>query len=147
MKPAFPVSLGGISPASLLRDQMSFWADRCSDGGGNLGFGRDGSHAECVAVPESAVLPLPKNLGFEEAAGIGVAYITAWAAIVNAAQIQAGETALILGTTGAVGRAAARISHKLGARVIGTVRKASDIPAATFLPVDEPVLVPPVKPE
>ncbi|MBV8330628.1 MAG: zinc-binding alcohol dehydrogenase family protein [Verrucomicrobia bacterium] len=104
--------------------------------GGNLGFGRDGSHAEYVAVPVAAVIPLPQNLGFEEAAGLGVAYITAWAAMVNAAQIKAGETALILGTTGAVGSAAARIAHKLGARVIGTARKASEIPAATFLPVD-----------
>src|ERR1700745_4086085 len=51
--------------------------------GGNLGFGRDGSHAEYVAVP--VVLPLPKNLSFEQAAGIGVAYVTAWAAMVNAA--------------------------------------------------------------
>ena len=64
--------------------------------GGNLGFGRDGSHAEYVAVPVTAVIPLPKNLSFEQAAGIGVAYITACAALVNAAQIQAGETALIL---------------------------------------------------
>ena len=105
--------------------------------GGNLGFGRDGSHAEYVAVPVTAVIPLPKNLSFEQAAGIGVAYITAWAALVNAAQIQTGETALILGTTGAVGSAAARIAHELGARVIGTARKASDIPAAGVLPVDD----------
>jgi len=105
--------------------------------GGNLGFGRDGSHAEYVAVPVTAVIPLPKNLSFEQAAGIGVAYITAWAALVNAAQIQAGETALILGTTGAVGSAAARIARKLGARVIGTARKAADIPRASVLPVDD----------
>ena len=105
--------------------------------GGNLGFGRDGSHAEYVAVPANAVLPLPGNLSFEQAAGIGVAYLTAWAALVNAARIQPGETALVLGTTGAVGSAAARIAHELGARVIGTVRKASDIPAADSLPVDE----------
>jgi NADPH:quinone reductase len=105
--------------------------------GGNLGFGRDGSHAEYVAVPVTAVIPLPKNLSFEQAAGIGVAYITAWAAMVNAAQIQAGETALILGTAGAVGSAAARIARKLGARVIGTARKASDIPPASVLPVDD----------
>jgi NADPH2:quinone reductase len=105
--------------------------------GGNLGFGRDGSHAEYVAIPVSAVLPLPRNLSFEQAAGIGVAYMTAWAAMVNAAQIQAGETVLILGTTGAVGSAAARIAHKLGARVIGTARKASDIPAPGILPVDD----------
>src|SRR6202023_686138 len=82
--------------------------------GGNLGFGRDGSHAEFLPLPAAAVLLLPSNLSFEQAAGIGVAYITAWAALVNAAQIQAGETALILGTTGAVGSAAARIAHKAG---------------------------------
>src|SRR6201984_3175589 len=105
--------------------------------GGNLGFGRDGSHAEFVAIPVTALIPLPRNLSFEQAAGIGVAYITAWAALVNAAKIQAGETVLILGTTGAVGSAAARIAHKVGTRVIGTVRKASDIPPASFVPVND----------
>jgi NADPH:quinone reductase len=105
--------------------------------GGNLGFGRDGSHAEYLTIPATAVLPLPSNLSFEQAAGIGVAYITAWAALVNAAQIQAGETALILGATGAVGSAAARIAHQAGTLVIGTARKASDIPAANVVPVDD----------
>src|ERR1700722_9731479 len=105
--------------------------------GGNLGFGRDGSHAEYLTIPVTAVIPLPKNLSFQQAAGIGVAYITAWAALVNAAQIQAGETALILGTTGAVGSAAARIARKLEVRVIGTARKAADIPPAGVLPVDD----------
>src|SRR6478609_10375381 len=105
--------------------------------GGNLGFGRDGSHAQYLAVPATAVLPLPSNLSFEQAAGIGVAYITAWAALVTAAQVQAGETALILGATGAVGNAAARIARQVGARVIGTVRKASEIPAGNVVPVDD----------
>jgi len=88
-------------------------------------------------VPANAVLPLPSNLSFEQAAGIGVAYLTAWAALVNAARIQPGETVLVLGTIGSVGSAAARIAHELGARVIGTVRKASDIPTADSLPVYE----------
>jgi len=105
--------------------------------GGNLGFGRDGSHAEFVAIPGTAVLPLPRNLSFEQGAAMGVAYITAWAALVNAAKLQAGETVLILGATGAVGSAAARIAHKFGARVIGTVRTASDIPLASFVPVND----------
>jgi NADPH2:quinone reductase len=105
--------------------------------GGNLGLGRDGSHSEYLTIPVTAVLPLPSNLGFEQAAGIGVAYITAWAALVNAAQIQAGETALILGATGAVGSAAARVAQKAGARVIGAARRASDIPAANVVPVDD----------
>jgi NADPH:quinone reductase len=104
--------------------------------GGDLGFARDGSHAEYVAVPAAAVVPLPKNLSFAQAAGIGVAYLTAWAALVNAADIKPGENVLILGTTGAVGGAAARIAHSVGARVIGTVRNKSSMPAAGLLPVD-----------
>ena len=106
------------------------------DSGGNLGFGRDGSHAEYVVVPATAVLPLPGTLSFPQATSIGVAYTTAWTALVNVARIQSGETALILGTTGAVGSAAARIAHKLGARVIGTARTAKDIVLTATLPVD-----------
>jgi NADPH:quinone reductase len=105
--------------------------------GGDLGFRRDGSHAEFLAVPAVAVMPLPRNLSFEQAAAMGVAYITAWAALVSAAKMQAGETALILGTTGSVGSAAARIAHDLGARVIGTARKAADIPTDGSLPIDD----------
>ncbi|MBV8900973.1 MAG: zinc-binding alcohol dehydrogenase family protein [Verrucomicrobia bacterium] len=105
--------------------------------GGNLGFGRDGSHAEYLAVPANAGRPMPKNLSFEQAAGIGIPHVTAWAALVNAARLQLGETVLILGTTGAVGRAAAYIAHQLGARVIGTVRKAADLPGPGAVPVDE----------
>ena len=104
--------------------------------GGNLGFGRDGSHAEYVVVPATAAVPLPKNLSFQQAAGMGVAYITAWAALVNAAQIHRGETVLILGTTGAVGSAAARIAHDLGARVIGATRKVSESRGDGDLPVE-----------
>jgi NADPH:quinone reductase-like Zn-dependent oxidoreductase len=104
--------------------------------GGNLGFGRDGSHAEFVVVPENAVLPMPKGFTFEQSAAIGVAYLTAWSALVKAAQLQSGESVLILGTTGAVGSAAARIAHQRGARVLGTVRKSSEIPNAGKLPVD-----------
>jgi NADPH2:quinone reductase len=105
--------------------------------GGNLGFGRDGSHAEFVVVPREAALAMPKGLSFEQAAGIGLVYMTAWVALVDGARLQAGETALILGATGAVGGAATRIAHKLGARVLGTVRNKGDIPKPGTAPVDE----------
>jgi len=104
--------------------------------GGNLGFGRDGSHAEFLAVPACAVLPLPHNVNFEQGAGIGVAYMTAWAALVNTARIQKGETALITGTAGGVGSIAARIAHHFGARVFGTVRSTADLAKAGGLPVE-----------
>jgi NADPH:quinone reductase-like Zn-dependent oxidoreductase len=95
--------------------------------GGNLGFGRDGTHAEFAAVPLIAINPIPQNLSFEQAAAMGVAYMTAWAAVVMTAKLQPGETILITGTSGAVGRAAAKIATKQGARVIGTSRNATDI--------------------
>jgi NADPH:quinone reductase-like Zn-dependent oxidoreductase len=104
--------------------------------GGNLGFGRDGSHAEFVVVPENAVVPMPKSFSFEQSAAIGVAYLTASAALLKAAQLQSGETALVLGTSGAVGSAAARIARRRGARVVGTVRKTADLAHVRELPVD-----------
>jgi NADPH2:quinone reductase len=104
--------------------------------GGNLGFGRDGSHAEFVAVPAHAVLPLPHNADFKQGAGIGVSYMTAWAALVNAARIREGETVLITGTTGNVASIAARIAHRLGARVLGTVRSTADLAKVGDLPVE-----------
>jgi len=104
--------------------------------GGNLGFGRDGSHAEFLTVPVGAVLPLPSNASFEQGAGIGVAYMTAWTALMNVARLQKGETVLITGTTGNVGGIAARIAHRSGARVLGTVRSTADLAKVGNLPVD-----------
>lgn len=91
--------------------------------GGDLGFQRDGTHAEFVLVPRVAVLPKPARLAFAEAAAVGVGYLTAWAALVSAANLRAGETVLITGAAGAVGSAAARIARRIGARVLGAVRR------------------------
>ncbi len=116
--------------AGIVVEGPSEWLNQNVFGsGGNLGVGRDGTHAEYVAVPLGAINPLPKNLSFEPAAAMGVAYMTAWAAVVTTAQIQPGETILITGTSGAVGGAAAKIASMQGARVIGTSRKASEIPS------------------
>jgi NADPH:quinone reductase-like Zn-dependent oxidoreductase len=115
--------------AGIVVDGPSQWVNqRVFGSGGNLGFGRDGTHAEFASVPLIAVNPMPRNLSFEQAAAMGVAYMTAWAAVVTNAKIQPGETVLITGTTGAVGGAAARIAARRGACVIGTSRNAADIP-------------------
>src|SRR5271156_4048200 len=53
-----------------------------------LGIVRDGSHAEYVVAPTETLSLKPKSLSMAEAAAIGVPYITAWASVVNAAQIQ-----------------------------------------------------------
>jgi len=84
-----------------------------------FGIIRDGSHAEYVVVPMEILALKPKSLSMAQAAAIGVPYITAWASVVNAAQIQAGETILIVGAGGAVGQAATQIANWKQARVIG----------------------------
>jgi NADPH:quinone reductase len=92
-----------------------------------LGIVRDGSHAEYVVVPAESLSLKPKSLSMAQAAAIGVPYITAWASLVSAAQIQAGETVLIVGAAGAVGQAAIQIANWRRARVIGAATKSDPI--------------------
>jgi NADPH:quinone reductase len=93
-----------------------------------LGIVRDGSHAEYVVVPAETLSLKPKSLSMAQAAAIGVPYITAWASLVSAAQIQAGETILIVGAAGAVGQAATQIANWKQARVIGADTTSNPIP-------------------
>lgn len=89
--------------------------------GSGAGFGiiRDGAQCEYISVPVEWLSAKPANLSMAQAATIGVPYITAWSALVLAGNIQAGETLLINGSSGAVGSAAIQIAHWKGARVIG----------------------------
>lgn len=94
--------------------------------GGDIGFTRDGTHASHIVVPVAAVQPKPRNLSMEQAATVGVAYVTAWLSIIETAQLQPGETLLVIGATGSVGSAAIQIAKWKGARVLGTVRREGD---------------------
>lgn len=79
--------------------------------GPGLGMTRDGAHAEYVSVPADFVTTKAEQLTFEQAASIGVPFTTAWAALVSAGQVSAGETILIIGAAGAVGSAAVQIAN------------------------------------
>ena len=95
--------------------------------GGDLGFKRDGSHAQFMAVPVEALVEIPPEFSDENAASIGVAFLTAFVAIVRTGAVKSGETVLVTGTTGAVGAASAAIAHSKGARVLGTVRSRHEL--------------------
>ena len=113
------------------------WIGRTIFGtGGDLGFRRDGSHAEFMVVPREAAVPMPRGLSFAQAAAIGLPYFTASAAIARGAKLLAGETILITGSNGSVGSAAARLAHLSGAKVIGVARTKKDLTAGSMLPVD-----------
>jgi NADPH:quinone reductase-like Zn-dependent oxidoreductase len=85
-----------------------------------LGEHRDGTHAELVAVPRSAVHPIPAGLSFEEAAAFPLVFETAYRMLVTRARLEAGEWVLIWGIGSGVATAALAIASALGARTIAT---------------------------
>jgi NADPH2:quinone reductase len=99
----------------------------------SLGIVHDGSHAEYVVVPAETLSTKPKSLSMEQAAAIGVPFITAWASVASAAQIQPGETILFVGAAGAVGQAATQIANWKRARVIGADITSDPIPGTAFV--------------
>jgi NADPH:quinone reductase-like Zn-dependent oxidoreductase len=90
---------------------------------GQLGIGRDGSHATHLVVEASALVEKPTNISLPEAAGIGVPFVTAQEGFRRSGMPKPGETVLILGLNGKVGQAATQIASWQGARAIGVVRK------------------------
>ena len=91
---------------------------------GDLGIRRDGTHATHLAVEADATVEKPNSISWEEAAGIGVPFVTAMEGFRRAGIPKPGETVLIMGVSGKVGQAAAQIATWHGARVIGVTRKA-----------------------
>lgn len=99
-------------------------------GGGDIGFTRDGSHAEYVALPQEAVVPKPAGLSLEETAASGLAYLTAASALLGLGDLQGGEAVLVTGAAGGVGSAAVGIARWKGALAIGAIKDESERPAA-----------------
>jgi NADPH2:quinone reductase len=94
--------------------------------GGDIGFTRDGSHAQFILLPAAGVAIKPAALPMLAAGAAGVAFVTAWSALVSAAALSAGETILIIGAAGGVGSAAVQIAVARRARVIGVVASDDD---------------------
>jgi NADPH2:quinone reductase len=110
--------------AGVVVDGPSEWIGREVFGSsGDLGIRRDGTHATHLAVEAEAVVEKPADLSWEEAAGIGVPFVTAAEGLRRAGVPKPGETVLIMGINGKVGQAATQIASWRGARVIGVVRK------------------------
>lgn len=89
---------------------------------GDLGIRRDGTHASHLVVEAEAVVEKPSQLSMEEAAGIGVPFVTAIEGFRRAGEPKPGDVVLILGINGKVGQAAAQLATWRGARVIGVAR-------------------------
>jgi NADPH:quinone reductase len=89
-----------------------------------------GAYAEVVAVDQRHVYALPDFMTFEEAAVFGLAYQTAWCALVHRAGLRRGETLLVHAAAGGIGLAAVQLGRALGARVIATAGTAAKLDVA-----------------
>lgn len=103
---------------------------------GLLGAMTHGGYAEYVKVPFRNVLPIPGNLTFEEAAAFPLVSVTAAHMLFERAQLQHGETVLIMGAGSGVGSVAIQMAKLAGARVITTVGSDEKIPKAVALGAD-----------
>ena len=79
-----------------------------------------GAYAEYAIAPVSDIQPKPDSLTFEEAASISMGALTAWGAVIDTVQVQAGQRVLVHGGAGGVGLYAVQFARWKGAHVIAT---------------------------
>jgi NADPH:quinone reductase-like Zn-dependent oxidoreductase len=79
-----------------------------------------GAYAEYALAQAGELQPKPENLSFEDAASIPVGALTAWSAVIETANVQAGEHVLIHGGAGGVGLYAVQLARWKGAHVTAT---------------------------
>src|SRR6266851_5602812 len=88
----------GRDYAGVVIDGPAGWIGRDVFGSsGDLGIRRDGTHATHLAVEADAVVEKPSRLSWEQAAGIGVPFVTAMEGFRRAGIPKPGETVLVMG--------------------------------------------------
>ena len=97
---------------------------------------RNGGYAEYIAVKTSDAALKPTRLDFIQAAAVPLSGLAAWQSLVDAAQLQAGQTVLIHAAAGGVGSLAVQLAKARGARVIATA-SAPNIGIVTELGADQ----------
>jgi NADPH2:quinone reductase len=116
---------GRVAPNGPLPRTLGAEASGVVDGrevlgyGGGLGAVRDGVWAEAAVVPRDAIQELPRGVDLREAAGVGIAGVTAWNVLVDVGRVTADDRVLVLGGASGVGRVIVSLALSTGARVWG----------------------------
>ncbi|MBU3055020.1 NADPH:quinone oxidoreductase family protein [Pseudomonas indica] len=134
-KPPFPFSPGGEAAGVVAA--VGEKVQHVKPGDRVMALTGWGSFAEQVAVPGYNVMPIPAGMDFETAAAFGMTYGTSMHALKQRANLQPGETLLVLGASGGVGLAAVEIGKAMGARVIAAASSAEKLEVAKRAGADE----------
>ena len=95
-----------------------------------LAMAEEGGYAEAVAIRADQCYRLPPRMSFAEAASLSLVYDTAWFALRERARVAPGETVLVLGASGGVGRAAVQLARAIGTRVLAGISRPERTAAA-----------------
>lgn len=88
----------------------------------NGGIGDEpGCYAEYTTLHEDYCAAKPANLSLQDSAALPLVLLAAWEALIERANLQAGQTVLIHAAAGGVGHVAVQLAHHLGARIAVTV--------------------------
>jgi NADPH2:quinone reductase len=98
-----------------------------------------GAFATHACIKAALCIPLPVNFPLPEAAAFIMAYATSHHALIDRAQLLAGETVLILGAAGGVGSSAIQIAKALGARVVAAASSAEKCAFCRELGADDTI--------
>lgn len=134
-KPEMPFSPG--AEVAGIVESVGPGVTRFMPGDRVIGLAGWGGYAEQLAIDEDRLLPLPETMDFVTGAGFGMAYGTSMHALTQRAQIQPGETLLVLGAGGGVGLAAVEIGKLMGARVIAAAGSQEKLDIARASGADE----------
>ncbi|OCB90660.1 alcohol dehydrogenase [Sanghuangporus baumii] len=83
-----------------------------------FGFSQ-GAYADRVAANWKQMLPLPRNMTYDQGAGLHITWPTSYEALVGRGELKPGDWVLVIAAAGGVGLAAVQLAKALGAKVIG----------------------------
>ncbi|MEP5232867.1 MAG: NADPH:quinone oxidoreductase family protein [Alloalcanivorax sp.] len=116
IKPELPFSPGGEMAGEVL--EVGDGVKNFKAGQRVMGLTGYGAFAEEIVVPENRLIPVPDGMDDHTAAAFSMVYGTSYHALKQRANIQPGETLLVLGASGGVGLAAVELGKAMGANVI-----------------------------
>ncbi|MDF0748806.1 NADPH:quinone oxidoreductase family protein [Marinobacter sp. 71-i] len=135
LKPTMPFSPGGEMSGEVV--EVGEKVTRFKPGDRVAGLTGYGAFAEEVVVPEQNILPIPESMSDEKAAAFSMVYGTSYYALKQRANIQPGETLLVLGASGGVGLATVELGKAMGAHVIAAASTAEKLAVAKEAGADE----------
>ncbi|CAN0571772.1 NADPH:quinone oxidoreductase family protein [Marinobacter sp. M-5] len=135
LKPALPFSPGGEMAGEVL--EVGEKVTRFKPGDRVAGLTGYGAFAEEIVAPEQNLLPIPDAMPDEKAAAFSMVYGTSYYALKQRANIQPGETLLVLGASGGVGLATVELGKAMGAHVIAAASSAEKLAVAKAAGADD----------